>query len=79
MAKSYRRKHEHEHQTQRRDGRDSLTRRYREFKLKGPDPGDFCPDCLEPTDFRSGFLCCDGCGWADIGTEAIGFVQKTVA
>ncbi len=59
--------------------RDALTRRYRDFKLNGPDPGDFCPDCREATDFRNGFLCCDGCGWSDIGTEAIGFENKTVA
>lgn len=31
------------------------------------DPGDFCPDCGEPTDFDEGYLCCRECGWIDSG------------
>lgn len=55
-----------------REPKKPFKRRYRRAKENGfEDPGDHCPDCGEPTDFQSGFLICQSCGWIDSGRDAI--------
>lgn len=50
----------------------TFKRRYMQVKRNGfEDPGDYCPDCGEPTGFQSGFLVCPACGWIDSGPDAI--------
>lgn len=52
--------------------REPFTRRYLHYKRHGEiDPGDYCPDCGDPTGFQNGFLVCQGCGWIDSGSDAI--------
>lgn len=49
-----------------------LKRRYLRARQSGfEDPGDYCPDCGEPTGFQSGFLVCQSCGWIDSGPDSI--------
>ena len=62
-----------------RKPREKLNRNYRRFKEHGPDPGDYCPECGEPTGFQSGFLLCQDCGWIDGGPDAIDFEFNNVA
>jgi hypothetical protein len=52
--------------------REPLKKSYLHYKRHGfEDPGDYCPDCGEPTGFQNGFLVCHECGWIDSGLDAI--------
>lgn len=62
----------HQQQNRPRKSKEKLSRRYLKAKRLGfVDPGDFCPDCGNPTGFQSGFLICQNCDWIDSGLGAI--------
>lgn len=60
--------------TTKQKAKETFNRRYQNFKRHGADPGDYCPDCGNATDFQSGFLVCNGCGWIDNGEFELNYV-----